>query len=165
MRPGDLPRHFCLSRPSVPFSLGNVPPPSARPSPNHTDTFPARTGDLPHEILLWRCPGALLLGKVKHPFGEGLLFPRETFPITSASHALLCHFLWGRSHPLRQDLPQITTTPSPHAPKTFPKRLQDCHKTIHSPSVSPQLQLLLSQHHKPAKKTSKKGTLFLMLHM
>ena len=98
-----------------------------RPSPNHPATFPKRTRDLPQGIQLWRHSEVLPLGKACHPFGEGLLFPQGTFPITSASHGPLCHFWRGRSRHLFETfpkspchLPQTSPGPSPRNPAQVP---------------------------------------------
>ena len=66
---------------------GEGPGTFLRPSPNHPATFPKRTLDLPHGIQLWRPSAAFSPGKVRHPYGEGLLFPPGTFPTTSSSGA------------------------------------------------------------------------------
>ena len=76
------------------------------PSQNHPATFPKRPRDLPHGIQLWRHSEPLLPGKVRHPFGEGLLFPPGTFPITLASQGPLRHFRWGRSRHFFETFPK-----------------------------------------------------------
>ena len=96
--------HFFRGRSTT--LLGKVYFSPRGPSPNRPATFPKHPPDLPHGIQLCRHSVAISPGKVHHPFGEGLLFPPGTFPITLASHGPLCHFRRGRSRHFFETFPK-----------------------------------------------------------
>ena len=80
-------------------------------SPCH---LPQTHSDLPHGIQLWRHSEPLLPGKVRHPFGEGLLFPGGPSPAHRPPTAL-CVTFGGEGH-------STFLRPSPNHIDTFPKR-------------------------------------------
>ena len=93
----DLPRSPAGPSPNhpatFPTALLDLPQIILTPSPNTPATFPAALPDLPHGIHSWRHSELLLLGKVHHPFREGLLSPRGPSPSLRPSRALRAHSL------------------------------------------------------------------------
>ena len=113
--------HFFRGRSTT--LLGKVYFSPRGPSPNRPATFPKHPPDLPHGIQLCRHSVAISPGKVRHPFGEGLLFPPGTFPITLASHGPLCHFRRGRSRHFFETFPK-SPCHLPQTPRDLPHGIQ-----------------------------------------